>query len=143
MLKYKLYRISADNGKTYTEQYLTQQDADEQKENFGYIVEPASTMWDTANVMDQIVRRARQIEKKQNPATARDFLEEIRDEIERLIPPAAPEESANLRVCYHCLLGIESHEGRQFTRPIYLDDDEPARCEWCDDDVSDILYEFL
>lgn len=57
--------------------------------------------------------------------------------------PAPTENPQPLRVCPRCLMAIESREGRQFTRPIYLDDDEPARCEWCDDDISDILYEFL
>lgn len=57
--------------------------------------------------------------------------------------PAPTEKPQPLRVCPRCLMAIESREGRQFTRPIYLDDDEPARCEWCEDDISDILYEFL
>ena len=141
MLKLKLYRISADNGKTYTNQYLTQQEADEQKANSRYIIEPAPAMWDTANIMDQILRRAERIEKTQNPSTARDFLEEIQSEISRLIPPAAiPEEPKKLCVCERCLMGIESHEGRQATFKIYVDDD-PRPCDWCEEDGFDVLYE--
>ena len=50
-----------------------------------------------------------------------------------------------LRVCRSCLMGIESHEGKQLTRAIDLDPDctsEERRCDWCDEE-SDTLYEFL
>ena len=57
--------------------------------------------------------------------------------------PESPENPPPLRVCPRCLMAIESREGRQFTRPVYFDDDEPARCEWCEDDENDVLYEFL
>jgi hypothetical protein len=56
------------------------------------------------------------------------------------IEPAAPQP---LRVCYRCLMGIESHEGQQITRKIYLDDDDPTPCDWCEEDGNDVLYEIL
>ena len=48
-----------------------------------------------------------------------------------------------LRVCEHCLMAIESREGSQVTRKIYLDDDDPRICDWCEDEITDILYEIL
>ncbi len=54
--------------------------------------------------------------------------------------PAAPQP---LRVCYHCLLGIEAHEGKQITREIYLDEDDETPCDWCEDTENDVLYEIL
>lgn len=50
-----------------------------------------------------------------------------------------------LKVCAHCLAGIEAHEGKQLTRTIDLDPDctsEERRCDWCDEEF-DTLYEFL
>lgn len=50
-----------------------------------------------------------------------------------------------LKVCAHCLAGIEAHEGKQLTRTIYLDPDysyEERRCDWCDEEF-DTLYEFV
>lgn len=57
------------------------------------------------------------------------------------IPEA--EKDHNLRVCARCLAGIESREGAQVVRPIYIDEDDPQLCEWCESDASDILYEFI
>jgi hypothetical protein len=54
--------------------------------------------------------------------------------------PAAPQP---LRVCSRCLMAIESHEGQQITRKIYLDDDEETPCDWCDETENDVLYEIL
>lgn len=54
--------------------------------------------------------------------------------------PAAP---PPLCVCWRCLMGIESREGKQITREIYLDEDDPRPCDWCEDDTSDVLYEIL
>lgn len=51
-----------------------------------------------------------------------------------------PEDDHNLRVCEHCLMGIEAHEGKQFTRLIEADDDQD--CEWCGDHFE-YLYELL
>lgn len=54
-------------------------------------------------------------------------------------------ENKNLRVCWRCLLAIESREGQQITRPVYYDEDEetPFVCEWCEDEEQDTLYELL
>lgn len=49
-----------------------------------------------------------------------------------------------LTVCARCLMAIESHEGRQTTRTIYLDDeDTETTCDWCGDTAEyfDTLYE--
>lgn len=54
--------------------------------------------------------------------------------------PAAPQP---LRVCPRCLMAIESREGSQITRKIYLDDDDETPCDWCEEADSDILYEIL
>lgn len=48
----------------------------------------------------------------------------------------------NLRVCDRCLMGIIAHEGRQFTTPIYFDDDDGV-CEWCEDSGFDKLNELI
>lgn len=54
--------------------------------------------------------------------------------------------SEPLRVCWYCLLAIESREGRQAARPVYIDEeDHDARCDWCHDTAEecgiDVLYE--
>lgn len=49
----------------------------------------------------------------------------------------------NLRVCSKCLAAIESREGKQMTKVIIVDDDEECKCEWCEDDTCDTLYEFI
>jgi hypothetical protein len=54
-----------------------------------------------------------------------------------------PDEPAPLRVCEHCLMAIESREGQQITRKIYVDEDNPQKCDWCETDDNDILYEIL
>ena len=48
-----------------------------------------------------------------------------------------------LRVCEHCLMAIESHEGNQHARRIYVDEEDPteSRCDWCEEDGFDMLYE--
>lgn len=57
--------------------------------------------------------------------------------------PPKHEEEKPLRVCAHCLAAIESREGRQAVREIYIDEDEPQTCEWCESETDDILYEFI
>ncbi len=57
-------------------------------------------------------------------------------------------ENHNLRVCRHCLMGIEAHEGKQFTKLIYTDgefadDPEETKCEWCEEYGFDELYELI
>ena len=56
-----------------------------------------------------------------------------------------------LRVCRQCLMGIESHEGKQRTKHIYIDDedfyDDPneyikdSTCDWCEESGFDELWE--
>lgn len=48
-----------------------------------------------------------------------------------------------MKICWHCLLAIESREGPQSSRIIYVDenDDEESRCEWCEESGNDALYE--
>lgn len=61
--------------------------------------------------------------------------------------PAAPQEPEEnppkLCVCERCLMAIESREGQQITRKIYLDEDDPRPCDWCEDTENDVLYELL
>lgn len=54
-------------------------------------------------------------------------------------------EERNLRVCEHCLMAIECHEGTQATFRHYVDEDEPeeSRCDWCEESGFDVLYEIL
>lgn len=54
-----------------------------------------------------------------------------------------PDEPAPLRVCERCLMAIESREGQQITRKIYVDEDDPQKCDWCETDDNGILYEIL
>ena len=51
--------------------------------------------------------------------------------------------SRTLRVCEHCLWGIEAHEGKQRALQVWVDEDEPeqSRCDWCEEDGFDSLYE--
>lgn len=54
-------------------------------------------------------------------------------------------EVKNLLVCEHCLLGIESREGRQATFTHYVDGENEtiSRCEWCEEHGFDTLYELV
>lgn len=47
-----------------------------------------------------------------------------------------------LKVCAHCLMGIEAHEGKQRTTEIFVDetDETESRCEWCEESGNDTLY---
>jgi hypothetical protein len=55
------------------------------------------------------------------------------------------EDEDNLKVCEHCLAAIESREGKQVTRTHYIDCDdlEGSKCEWCEEEGFDVLYELL
>ncbi len=53
------------------------------------------------------------------------------------------EKFSRLRVCRSCLMAIESREGSQATRKIYIDEDDPTPCDWCGEDLDDTLYEIL
>lgn len=55
---------------------------------------------------------------------------------------------ANLKVCWHCLLAIESREGQQSTvRHVIDPDDIDTMCDWCektaDEGGFDELYELV
>lgn len=54
-----------------------------------------------------------------------------------------PTEKTPLRVCSRCLMAIESREGKQITRQLFIDEDDPTPCDWCENDVFDTLYEIL
>lgn len=56
-----------------------------------------------------------------------------------------PNEREKLTVCRHCLMVIESREGRQFTRAIYPDfeDKTESRCDWCEESGFDELFELI
>lgn len=55
--------------------------------------------------------------------------------------PQPPAENKKLCVCERCLMAIESREGRQATLTIYLDDDDPRACDWCEESDFTTLYE--
>ena len=50
-----------------------------------------------------------------------------------------------LTVCQHCLMGIECHEGHQAAVLIWVDEDDPdeSRCDWCEEDGFEELYELV
>ena len=50
-----------------------------------------------------------------------------------------------LKVCEHCLMAIESREGRQPTLIHYVDetDETESRCDWCEEHGHDELYELI
>ena len=52
-------------------------------------------------------------------------------------------EPNTLRVCAHCLLAIESHEGDQRALRVYVDEESEteSRCDWCGESGFDVLYE--
>lgn len=59
--------------------------------------------------------------------------------------PRPRNERENLCVCEHCLMAIESREGRQATFAHYWSEwseDDVFICDWCDEE-SDVLYELL
>lgn len=63
-------------------------------------------------------------------------------DLENIFSQIQPEDTApKLRVCAHCLAAIESREGPQLTRTIYLDEDDPTPCDWCEEALDDVLYE--
>lgn len=51
----------------------------------------------------------------------------------------------NLKVCAHCLMAIESREGRQATYLHYVDADDPeeSKCDWCEESGFNELYELV
>ena len=51
----------------------------------------------------------------------------------------------NMWVCEKCLMGIECHEGTQATMRHYVDEEDTteSRCDWCEEDGFDTLYELI
>lgn len=51
----------------------------------------------------------------------------------------------NLWVCEHCLIAIESREGRQAHEEHYIDEDDEieSRCDWCGESGFDALCELI
>lgn len=45
-------------------------------------------------------------------------------------------------VCEHCLMAIESREGNQATMRHYVDEEE-SKCDWCEEEGFDTLYELI
>ena len=73
----------------------------------------------------------------------RGYINNIVECIGFMVENEKSEEPAPLRVCERCLMAIESREGSQVTRKIYVDEDSPQKCDWCETDDNDILYEIL
>jgi hypothetical protein len=48
-------------------------------------------------------------------------------------------------VCEHCLMAIESREGNQATLSHYVDEDDDveSKCDWCEQNGFDTLYELV
>ena len=51
----------------------------------------------------------------------------------------------NMWVCEHCLWAIESREGHQATLSHYVDEEDEcsSKCDWCEEDGFDLLYELV
>ena len=56
-----------------------------------------------------------------------------------------PRERENMWVCEHCLWAIESREGHQATLAHYIDEEDEcsSKCDWCEEDGFDLLYELI
>lgn len=54
-------------------------------------------------------------------------------------------ERVKMWVCEHCLWAIESREGLQAIMPHYIDEEENegSKCDWCEQDGFDLLYELI
>ena len=48
----------------------------------------------------------------------------------------------NMWICERCLMAIESREGNQATLRHSVDDEE-SKCDWCEEDGFDTLYELV
>ena len=51
----------------------------------------------------------------------------------------------NLRVCDHCLAAIQSREGYLPTLTLHINEEDPveSKCEWCEEEGFDVLYELI
>ena len=65
--------------------------------------------------------------------------------IEKRVIKVEVEGEHNLRVCDHCLAAIQSREGYLPTITLYVDEEDPvaSKCEWCEQDGFDTLYELI
>ena len=65
--------------------------------------------------------------------------------IEQGILKVDEEAEHNLRVCDHCLAAIQSREGYLPTLTLHVDEEDPieSKCEWCEQDGYDTLYELI
>ena len=65
--------------------------------------------------------------------------------IEKGVIKVEVEAKHNLRVCEHCLAAIQSREGYLPTLTLYVDEEDPiaSKCEWCEQDGYDTLYELI
>lgn len=56
-------------------------------------------------------------------------------------------EEKTLFVCEHCLMAIESREGKQMTIrhdvALEYEEDEKHQCDWCGDEEINVLYELI
>ena len=54
-------------------------------------------------------------------------------------------EREKMWVCEHCLWSIESREGQQATKHHYIDEEDidESKCDWCEQDGFDLLYELI
>ena len=64
--------------------------------------------------------------------------------IEKGVIKVEVEGEHNLRVCDHCLAAIQSREGYLPTITVHVDlEDDKGKCEWCEQDGYDTLYELI
>jgi hypothetical protein len=65
--------------------------------------------------------------------------------IEKGVIKVEVEGEHNLRVCDHCLAAIQSREGYLPTITLYVDEEDPvaSKCEWCEEEGFDTLYELI
>ena len=96
--------------------------------------------------------RAREIVESRTTCATYEEIEEVEkkldsgmSEIEIEEEEEREEEVKPLRVCEHCLMAIESHEGTQATLRIYVDeeDENESRCDWCEETGFDVLFELI
>jgi hypothetical protein len=54
-------------------------------------------------------------------------------------------ERETMWVCKRCLMAIESREGNQAVLRHWVDEEDEAesKCDWCEDDGFDVLYELV
>lgn len=70
-----------------------------------------------------------------------------KDKLETILhqKETAEAERENMWVCDHCRAAIASREGYQPTMPHDVDCDDPikSKCDWCEEDGFDTLYELI